>query len=165
MKYNYGVKLIQWPFSFKNVDPEKDYIGKIIIKPNEEYYWNYNDYFRISKFIKPYDALDWMVIGPSKNKNSCKLNEGDFIKLGKLVFLVRKIKTNQNENLNETKRNSSVDNSEMNLENNINEDIIIHKRINYENCNNINTNNDLLFENGSNKINNINITNNVNRKR
>ena len=164
MKYNNGVKLIQWPFSFKNVDPEKDYIGKIIIKPNEEYYWNYNDYFRISKFIKPYDALDWMVIGPSKNKNSCKLNEGDFIKLGKLVFLVRKIKTNQNENLNETKRNSSVDNSEMNLENNINEDIIIHKRINYENCNNINTNNDLLFENGSNKINNINITNNVNRK-
>ena len=72
MKYNNGVKLIQWPFSFKNVDPEKDYIGKIIIKPNEEYYWNYNDYFRISKFIKPYDALDWMVIGPSKNKNKSK---------------------------------------------------------------------------------------------
>ena len=107
---------------------DKDYIGKITIKPNEEYLWNYNNYFKENKFIKPYDALDWVVIGPSRLKNLHKLTEGDFIKLGKLVFFVRKIKIQQNENLNETKRNSSIDNSELNLGNNINEDIIIHNK-------------------------------------
>ena len=141
----------------------KYYIGKISIKPNEEYFWNYNDYFKGNKFIKPYDVLDWIVIGPNRHKNSYKLTEGDFIKLGKLVFFVRKIKATQNENLNETKRNSSFDNSEMNLGNNINEDIIIHNRNNNENYNYIDTNNELI-ENGANKINNINFTETVNNK-
>ena len=91
--------------------------------------------------------------------------------MGKLVFFVRKIKTTQNENLNETKRNSSFDNSELNIGNNINEDIIIHNR-NYNidddnfNFNYIDTSKDLI-ENGANKINNINNINialNVNNK-
>ena len=68
---------------------------------------------------------------------------------------MRKIKISQNENLNETKRNSSFDNSEMNLGNNINEDIIIHNRNINDNYNYIDTNNELI-ENGANKINNIN---------
>ena len=101
------------------------------------------------------------MIGPCRNKNSYKLTEGDFIKLGKLVFLVRKIKSSQNENLNETKRNSSFDNSEMNIGNNINDDIIIHNKNINENY--IDTNNDLI-ENGAKKINNVNITNKVNIK-
>ena len=137
------------------------------VKKNEEYIWNYNNYFKGNKFIKPYDALDWLVIGPRGYKYSYKLTEGDFIKLGKLVFFVRKIKTTQNENLNETKRNSSFDNSELNIGNNINEDIIIHNR-NYNidddnfNFNYIDTSKDLI-ENGANKINNINnINNNIN---
>ena len=150
---------------------ESYYIGKISIKKNEEYIWNYNNYFKGNKFIKPYDALDWLVIGPRGYKYSYKLTEGDFIKLGKLVFFVRKIKTTQNENLNETKRNSSFDNSELNIGNNINEDIIIHNR-NYNidddnfNFNYIDTSKDLI-ENGANKINNINNINialNVNNK-
>ena len=110
-------------------------------------------------------------MGPRGYKYSYKLTEGDFIKLGKLVFFVRKIKTTQNENLNETKRNSSFDNSELNIGNNINEDIIIHNR-NYNidddnfNFNYIDTSKDLI-ENGANKINNINNINialNVNNK-
>ena len=101
------------------------------------------------------------MIGPCRNKNSYKLTEGDFIKLGKLVFLVRKIKSSQNENLNETKRNSSFDNSEMNIGNNINDDIIIHNKNINENY--IDTNNDLI-ENGAKKINNVNISNKVNIK-
>ena len=106
------------------------------------------------------------MIGPRGYKYSYKLTEGDFIKLGKLVFFVRKIKTTQNENLNETKRNSSFDNSELNIGNNINEDIIIHNR-NYNiddenyNFNYIDTSKDLI-ENGANKINNINNINNIN---
>ena len=131
------------------------------VKSNEEYIWNYNNYFRENKFIKSYDALDWIVIGPSRHKNSYKLTEGDFVKLGKLVFFVRKIKSSQNENLNETKRNSSFDNSEMNLGNNINDDIIIHNKNINENY--IDTNNGLI-ENGAKKINNLNITNKVNVK-
>ena len=150
---------------------ESYYIGKISIKKNEEYIWNYNNYFKGNKFIKPYDALDWLVVGPRGYKYSYKLTEGDLIKLGKLVFFVRKIKTTQNENLNETKRNSSFDNSELNIGNNINEDIIIHNR-NYNidddnfNFNYIDTSKDLI-ENGANKINNINNINialNVNNK-
>ena len=144
---------------------EKDYIGKISIKPNEEYFWNYNHYFKENKFIKSYDSLDWIVIGPSRQKNLHKLTEGDFVKLGKLVFFVRKIKTSPNENLNETKRNSSFDNSELNLGNNINEDIIIHNKNNYENYNYFETSKELI-ENGANKINNLNLNlaNNVNNK-
>ena len=142
---------------------DKDYIGKITIKPNEEYLWNYNNYFKENKFIKPYDALDWVVIGPSRLKNLHKLTEGDFIKLGKLVFFVRKIKIQQNENLNETKRNSSIDNSELNLGNNINEDIIIHNKNNFENFNYIETNKELI-ENGANKINNLNLITSANNR-
>ena len=72
------------------------------------------------------------------------------------------MKTSQNENLNETKRNSSIDNSELNLGNNINEDIIIHNKNNY---NYIETSKELI-ENGVNKINNLNLNlaNNVNNK-
>ena len=70
------------------------------------------------------------------------------------------MKTSQNENLNETKRNSSIDNSELNLGNNINEDIIIHNKYNY---NYIETSKELI-ENGVNKINNLNLANNVNNK-
>ena len=72
------------------------------------------------------------------------------------------MKTSQNENLNETKRNSSIDNSELNLGNNINEDIIIHNKYNY---NYIETSKELI-ENGVNKINNLNLNlaNNVNNK-
>ena len=76
---------------------------------------------------------------------------------------MRKIKISQNENLNETKRNSSFDNSEMNLGNNINEDIIIHNRNINDNYNYIDTNNELI-ENGANKINNINFSSSVNNK-
>ena len=70
------------------------------------------------------------------------------------------MKTSQNENLNETKRNTSIDNSELNLGNNINEDIIIHNKYNY---NYIETSKELI-ENGVNKINNLNLANNVNNK-
>ena len=157
------IQIIKSIFSYKNINLDKNYIGKISIKPNEEYYWDYNNYFKGNKFIKPYDILDWIVIGPSKHKNPYKLSEGDFIKLGKLVFYVRKIKSTQNENLNETKRNSSFDSSEMNLGNNINEDIIIHNKNKNENYNYIDTNNELI-ENGTNKINNINFTSAVNDK-
>ena len=156
-------------------------MGKISIKPNEEYMWNYNNYFINNKFIKSYDALDWIVIGPSKftshsifsrnkHKSSYELCEGDFIKFGKLVFIVRKINTNLNENLNETKRNSSYDNSEINLGNNINEEIIIYNKNSNENYNYINTNNDLItqrkkeIENDDNKIKNKEIIDTVNNK-
>lgn len=142
---------------------DKDYIGKISIKPNEEYFWNYNNYFKDNKFIRAYDSLDWVVIGPSRQKNLHKLTEGDFIKLGKLVFFVRKIKVPQNENLNETKRNSSIDNSELNIGNNINEDIIIYNRNNFENYNYIETNKELI-ENGANKINNLNLITSANNR-
>ena len=77
----------------KGINIYQDYMGKISIKPNEEYMWNYNNYFINNKFIKSYDALDWIVIGPSKftshsifsrnkHKSSYELCEGDFIKFG-----------------------------------------------------------------------------------
>lgn len=142
-------------------DISRDYIGKISIKQNEEYIWNYNNYFYNNKFIKPYDSLDWVVIGStkfssnsSKFENSYKLNEGDFVKLGKITFLVRKIKLNSNENMKETKRNNesnssiSVDysnsNMNINVNNTINEELVIYNRFNNSNYNYINTNNNLL---------------------
>ena len=163
LNYNTDIKIVKTLFTHKNINLNRYNIGKISIKPNEEYIWNYNNYFKGNKFTKPYDIIDWIVIGPNKYKNMHKLTEGDFIKLGKLVFSVRKIKNTQNENLNETKRNSSFDNSEMNLGNNINEEIVIHNRNNNENYNYIETNNELI-ENGAKKINNINLSLSVNNK-
>ena len=167
MNYINNIKITKNIYFNESINLEHFCVGKISIKPNKEYIWNYNNYFKGNKFTKTYDALDWLVIGPRGYKYSYKLTEGDFIKLGKLVFLVRKIKSAQNENLNETKRNSSFDNSELNIGNNINEDIIIHNKNNFyndnfnNNYNYIDTSKDLI-ENGANKINRINNINNIN---
>ena len=161
IKYRKDIKIINSLFNDKEGDISRDYIGKISIKQNEEYIWNYNNYFLNNKFVKPYDSLDWVVIGstkfssnPSKFENSYKLNEGDFIKLGKITFLVRKIKLNSNENIKETKRNNesnssiSIDysnsNMNINVNNTINEELVIYNRFNNSNYNYINTNNNLL---------------------
>lgn len=164
-KYGKDIKVtnsIERHLDFRNI---KDYIGKISIKQNEEYIWTYNNYFENNKFVKPYDSLDWVVIGPtrfsssnsitSKNNNRAyKLSEGDFIKLGKITFLVRKIKINSNENLKDTKRqvesNSSLSidncnsNMNINVSNSINEELAIYNRFNNSNYNYINTDNKLL---------------------
>ena len=112
--------------------------------------------------------MDWVVIGPTKFSSnyytlrpkyeySYKLSEGDFIKFGKITFLVRKIKVNPNENAKETKRNNDSNSSSMSINNNshcnislfnnINDDLIIYNRFGNNNENNIdylNTNNELL---------------------
>ena len=143
----------------KDFKYSKDYIGQITIKQNEEYIWNYNNYFRKNKFIKPYDSLDWIVIGPTnfstsyntsntKYGNAYKLSEGDMIKLGKITFLIRKIKVDSKENIKETKRNESNSsmsldncnsNMNLNINNSINEDLAIYDR--YNDNLNININN------------------------
>ena len=155
------IKIINSLLNDNEGDISNDYIGKISIKQNEEYIWNYNNYFYNNKFVKPFDSLDWVVIGStkfssnsSKFENSCKLNEGDFVKLGKITFLVRKIKLNSNENVKETKRNNesnssiSIDysnsNMNINVNNTINEELVIYNRFNNSNYNFINTNNNLL---------------------
>ena len=161
VKHKNDIKIINSLFDENEGNISSDYIGKISIKQNEEYIWNYNNYFHNNKFIKPYDSLDWVVIGStkfssnsSKFENSYKLNEGDFIKLGKITFLVRKIKLNSNENIKETKRNNesnssiSIDysnsNMNINVNNTINEELVIYNRFNNSNYNYINTNNNLL---------------------
>ena len=146
------IKSVLNNFDTKYLD---NYIGKINIKENEEYIWNYNNYFEKNRFVKPNDSLDWVVIGPTKfssyqrkNSRSYKLSEGDFIKLGKITFLVRRIK-HTNENLKETKRNNdsnisvSAENSNLNVNNSINEDLVIYNKFLNDN-NYINTNNELL---------------------
>ena len=173
------IKSVLNNFDTKYLD---NYIGKISIKENEEYIWNYNNYFEKNKFIKPNDSLDWVVIGPTKfssnyssyrrkNNRSYKLSEGDFIKLGKITFLVRKIK-HSNENLKETKRNNesnlsiSVENSNLNINNSINEDLVIYNKFSSDN-NYINTNNELLNTykiKNNNKTENNNLQETVNNK-
>ena len=106
-----------------------------------------------------------------KNNRSYKLSEGDFIKLGKITFLVRKIK-HSNENLKETKRNNesnlsiSVENSNLNINNSINEDLVIYNKFSSDN-NYINTNNELLNTykiKNNNKTENNNLQETVNNK-
>ena len=181
IKQGKDIKVVKSIVNEKDIDIARDYIGKISIKKNEEYIWNYNNYFEKNKFIKPYDLLDWIVIGPTKFSssnsmntkfdNSYKLTEGDFIKLGKITFLVRKIKINANDILKETRRNNdsnssiSVDynnsNMNINLNNTINEELAIYNRFNNSNYNYIDTNNALLqktkTKNGNEKY---NVTNN-----
>ena len=175
--------------SISNYKKSKDYIGKISIKKNEEYIWNYNNYFEKNKFTKPYDSLDWIVIGPTQfysnnstsrrnsNKNSYKLSEGDFIKLGKITFLVRKIKDSSNEKIKEKKINhesnhsisinNSNSNMNLNMNNIINEELEIIYRNNID-INYTNTNNELLqtlkTTNEDKTIINNEISNSINNK-
>lgn len=166
IKQGKDIKVVKSIINEAGIDISRDYIGKISIKKNEEYIWNYNNYFENNKFIKPYDSLDWVVIGPTKFsssnsvntkfENSYKLTEGDFIKLGKITFLVRKIKINANDVIKETRRNNdsnssmSIDynnsnvNMNINLNNTINEELAIYNRFNNSNYNYIDTNNALL---------------------
>lgn len=149
-----------------NTKYQSNYIGKLLIKPNEEYLWLYNDYFKDNKFIKPYDSLDWIVIGQTKfshssfnyylKKYSYKLSEGDLIKLGKITFLVRKIKIKSEQNLTSRSipRDNSNFNSFMNINNSINEEFA-----NYNNC--LNNNNDLNYMNTNNELLNSFKTSNI----
>ena len=82
------------------------------------------------------------MIGPtnfsSNYNNAYKLLEGDLIKLGKITFLVRKIKLDSKDNLKETERNKesnssmSLDNCNsnmnFNINNSINEELTIYNR-------------------------------------
>jgi hypothetical protein len=113
------------------------------VKKNEQFFWDYNNYFEADKFIRPYDSLDWIVIGSTqfssfyidserKNEGSYRLVEGDFIKLGKIIFLVRKIKVNEDDikKANESFTSNSVNNNNANMNlysNSINEELIIYK--------------------------------------
>ena len=170
-----------------------DYIGKISIQNDEEYFWNYKNFFKKNKFIKPYDYLDWIVIGKTKFSSnysssidnleySYKLSEGDFIKIGKITFSIRKIKDLSNKKLEEIKRkngfyssNSYDDdyysnnnsNSNMNSSKNINEDLVIYNKFDNNNYNNINSNNRFFqSENTRNedRNKNSNLTHSVNNK-
>ena len=79
-------------------------------------------------------------ISNKKYGNAYKLLEGDLIKLGKITFLVRKIKIDSKDNLKETERNKesnssiSLDNCNsnmnFNIDNSINEELTIYNRYN-----------------------------------
>ena len=156
MKKNNDIKIIKVS-NMKNINIKNkaDYIGIISIKQKEQFFWDYNNYFDKDHFIKPYDCLDWIVIGPTqfcttyseserKFEGSYKLSEGDLIKLGKIIFLIRKIKIKKNDiKKNKIKKNdlsssNSINNSsnisnsniDMNLDdkynNNINEELVIN---------------------------------------
>ena len=129
--------------NIQNIKNKDDYIGTISIVKNEQFFWDYNNCFEKNKFIRSYDCLDWIVIGSTqfssnyslsekRFETSYKLLEGDLFKLGKLIFLVRKIKLVENENkkVNESFISNSINNnSNMNLLNNsINEELIIYKQ-------------------------------------
>ena len=79
MNYINNIKITKNIYFNKSINLEHFCVGKISIKPNKEYIWNYNNYFKGNKFIKPYDTLDWLVIGPRGYKYSYKLTEGDFL--------------------------------------------------------------------------------------
>ena len=149
MKRNCDIKIIK-ASNIKNINikNKEDYVGMITMKENEQYFWDYNGCFEKDKFIKPYDCLDWVVIGPTQfsSKNSAsdrkfegsyKLSEGDLIKLGKIIFLVRKVNTNIKKNEtqkvnglnNESFSSNSVNNNSnanFNVENSMNEEIAIN---------------------------------------
>lgn len=149
MKRNNDIKIIR-ASNIKNINikNKEDYVGMITMKENEQYLWDYNSCFEKDKFVKPYDCLDWVVIGPTqfsskysasdrKFEGSYKLSEGDLIKLGKIIFLVRKVNTNIKKNEtqrgnglnNESFTSNSVNNNSnanFNVENNINEEIAIN---------------------------------------
>ena len=159
MKSGNNVKIIpcQKNSNDKNIKYNADYIGKVSLSNKEEYTWEYNNYFEKNKFTKPYENLDWIVIGStkffssnfSKKKydGSYKLSVGDFFKLGKITFLVRKIKKGEinNSNSYDSLSNNENNNSNFNLNNNFNNSInqeYIHDEIHITRKNSIKTNND-----------------------
>ena len=94
------------------LNSDEKYLGYIIKnKKNDEYTWNFNKYFTNNQFTKPFENLDWLVIGKTKFsnpfQNKYKLKEGDIIKLGKIILLVREINipNNENNNNNNNERN------------------------------------------------------------
>ena len=165
MKSGNNVKIIPSPKNTnnENLKYNADYIGKVSLSKKEEYIWEYNNYFDKNKFTKPYENLDWIVIGSTKffstsfsNKrkydDSYKLSVGDFFKLGKITFLVRKIKKEEitNNNSYSSVSNNENNNSNFNLNNNnynnsINEEII-HDEIHITRKNSIKTKNDAIDE-------------------
>ena len=68
MKSGNNVKIIpcQKNSNDKNIKYNADYIGKVSLSNKEEYTWEYNNYFEKNKFTKPYENLDWIVIGSTK---------------------------------------------------------------------------------------------------
>ena len=93
------------------LNSDEKYLGYIIKnKKNDEYTWNFNKYFTNNQFTKPFENLDWLVIGKTRFANpfhnKYKLREGDIIKLGKIILMVREINiSNNNNNNNENKNN------------------------------------------------------------
>ena len=93
------------------LNSDEKYLGYIIKnKKNDEYTWNFNKYFTNNQFTKPFENLDWLVIGKTRFsnpfQNKYKLKEGDIIKLGKIILMVREINSN---NENKTENNNKIE--------------------------------------------------------
>ena len=184
IKRNNIIKIIKTS-NIKNINIKKKegYIGIISINKNEEFFWEYNNYFEKDKFIKPIDYLDWIVLNSTlsshclfsdrKFDGAYNLCEGDIIKLGKILFLVRKIKINKDE-IKKEKDSNSINNNiniNMNIENNsLNSELIIYRYNKKENTENVleslktlNEQKNKIIYNDNNDISNIN-SNEINNK-
>ena len=141
MKRNNSIKIIK-TLNTKNtnINNKEGYIGLISMYKNEEFIWQYNNYFEKDKFLKPIDCLDWTAINSNNYsshyllsernyEDSYNLSEGDIFKLGTILFLVRKIKINENKSYSINPLNNSI-----NIENNINSNYRYNKKENIENA-------------------------------
>ena len=185
IKRNNIIKIIKTS-NIKNINIKKKegYIGIISINKNEEFFWEYNNYFEKNKFIKPIDYLDWIVLSSTlsshclfsdrKFDGAYNLCEGDIIKLGKILFLVRKIKINKDE-IKKEKDSNSINNNiniNMNIENNsLNSELIIYRYNKKENTENVleslktlnEQKNKIIYNDNNDNNNNIN-SNEINNK-
>lgn len=81
--------------NYKEIYKKENIIGIILKNDNNEFIWNYNNYFIKNEFLVSFEKMDWIVVKNtffSNQKNMHLLKEGDIIKLGNVVLLLRKIK-------------------------------------------------------------------------
>ena len=127
--------------NYKEIYKKENIIGIILKNDNNEFIWNYNNYFIKNEFLVSFEKMDWIVVKNtffSNQKNMHLLKEGDIIKLGNVVLLLRKIKIlypSFEKTISIKKNVLEINNSKNQNDSNnkINNQISISKNINLEN--------------------------------
>ena len=128
--------------NYKEIYKKENIIGLILKNENDEFIWNYNNFFIKNEFLVSFEKMDWIVIKNtlfSNQKNMHLLKQGDIIKLGNVVLLIRKIKIiyPSFEKTISIQKNFTEINKNLTGQNNIiNNQISINRNFNIENYNN-----------------------------
>ena len=128
--------------NYKEIYKKENIIGLILKNENDEFIWNYNNFFIKNEFLVSFEKMDWIVIKNtlfSNQKNMHLLKQGDIIKLGNIVLLIRKIKIiypSFEKTISIQKNFTEINKNPTEQNNIINNQFSINRNSNIENYNN-----------------------------